>query len=246
VLGEGKIWSVLHVPSAMDEAARRTHREAERLKNERRQHLVRVRSLLVLHGINPRTVRMDPGVWRDWEGQALPIEIVEEVRREQERLKVVEGQLKVLEQKRTQELKAPQTRAQQMAIKLKRIKAVGAETAWNLGHEFFGPRDFKNRREVGAAAGLTGCPYSSGDSNREQGISKAGNARTRTWMIELSWRWLRLQPDSELSRWYQRRFGGGGKRQHRVGIVALARKLLIALWRYAQFDTLPVGAVVHV
>ena len=133
-----------------------------------------------------------------------------------------------------------------MAIKLKRIKAVGAETAWNLGHEFFGPRDFKNRREVGAAAGLTGCPYSSGDSNREQGISKAGNARTRTWMIELSWRWLRLQPDSELSRWYQRRFGGGGKRQHRVGIVALARKLLIALWRYAQFDTLPVGAVVHV
>ena len=103
--------------------------------------------------------------------------------------------------------------------------------------------DGRHEREVGSAAGLTGCPYASGDSQHEQGISKAGNARVRTWMIELSWRWLRLQPNSELSRWYQRRFGGGGKRHHRIGVVALARKLLIALWRYVKWDIMPEGAV---
>jgi len=199
-----------------------------------------------LHGINPRTVRVAPEQWKDWQGDALPKEVVDELRREQERLKAVDQQLKVLEQERSQKIKAPQTRAQQVAIKLQRLKAVGAETAWNLGHEFFGPRDFKNRREVGSAAGLTGCPYSSGDSQREQGISKAGNARVRRWLIEMSWRWLWMQPNSESSKWYQRRFGGGGKRSHRIGIVALARRLLIALWRYVEWDTVPEGALVRV
>ena len=241
--GERKHWRVLHVPTAEEEAARRPHREAERLKNERLQHLVRIRSLLVLHGINPRTVRIAPELWKDWKGDELPKEVVAELSREQERLKAVDQQLKGLEQERRQKVKTPQTRAQQMAVKLQRIKAVGAETAWNLSHEFFGPRDFKNRREVGSAAGLTGCPYASVDSQREQGISKAGNARVRTWLIELSWRWLWMQPNSELSKWYQRRFGSGGKRQHRIGIVALARRLLIAMWRYLEWDILLEGAV---
>lgn len=244
LFGERKLWRVLHVPTAAEEAARRPHREAERLKKERLQHLVRMRSLLVLHGINPRSVRVAPERWRDWQGAALAEEVQAELRREQERLQTVEEQLKVLEQKREHQVKAPQTRAQEQAVKLRRLKAVGAETAWNLSHEFFGPRDFNNRREVGSAAGLTGCPYASGDSRHEQGISKAGNARVRTWMIEMAWRWLRHQAKSELSRWYQLRFGAGGQRQHRIGIVALARKLLIALWRYLKWDQLPEGAVV--
>lgn len=243
--GERKHWSVLHVPTEAEEAAKRPHREAARLKKERVQHLVRMRSLLILQGINPRSVRVAPERWKDWKGEALPGEVVAELRREQERLKAVDLQLKGLEQARRQAIKVPQTRAQRVALKMQRIKAVGAETAWNLGHEFFGPRDFKNRREVGSAAGLTGCPYASGDSQREQGISKAGNARVRTWLIELSWRWLWMQPNSELSKWYQRRFGGGGWRQHRIGIVALARRLLIALWRYVEWDLLPEGAVVR-
>jgi transposase len=102
----------------------------------------------------------------------------------------------------------------------------------------------KNRRELGALAGLTPTPYQSGDSEREQGISKAGNARLRTMAIEIAWGWLRYQPESELSVWYRRRFGEGNTRLRKVGIVALARKLLVALWKYLEHDELPAGAVV--
>ena len=106
----------------------------------------------------------------------------------------------------------------------------------------FGWRRFRNRREVGACAGLTPTPYQSGDSQREQGISKAGNRRVRRLIVQLSWQWLRHQPDSVLTQWFQRRYGGTGKRGRRVGIVALARKLLIALWRYVEDGEVPAGA----
>ena len=107
--------------------------------------------------------------------------------------------------------------------------------------EWFGWRKFKNRREVGAAAGLVGTPYDSGESQREQGITKAGNYRIRTLATELSWCWLRYQPNSELSCWFYERFNRG-KRSRRVGIIALARRLLIALWRYLETGQLPAGA----
>ena len=109
--------------------------------------------------------------------------------------------------------------------------------------EFFLWRDFRNTKQLGSCAGLTPTPYDSGDSTREQGISKAGNKRIRKLMVELSWLWLRYQPDSALSQWFERRFGQGGKRMRRIGIVALARKLLIALWRYLEHGVLPEGAV---
>jgi transposase len=127
--------------------------------------------------------------------------------------------------------------------RLMRLRGLGSNGAWVLVHEFFGWREFRNRREVGALAGLVPTPYSSGDSEREQGISQAGNRRVRWLMIELAWGWLRYQPDSALSRWYQERFDGGNSRQRRIGIVALARKLLIALWRYVEFGEVPEGAV---
>ena len=104
-------------------------------------------------------------------------------------------------------------------------------------------RRFNNRREVGSTGGLTPAPFDSGASSKDQGIDKAGNRRLRALMIELSWAWLRWQPDSELSRWFEERFGHGTRRQRRVGIVALARKLLIALWRYADQGIVPAGAV---
>jgi transposase len=126
---------------------------------------------------------------------------------------------------------------------LMQLKGVGWQSSWLLVMEFFAWRAFRNQRQVGACAGLTPTPYSSGDSEREQGISKAGNRRVRTLMIELSWLWLRYQPGSALSRWFQRRFAGGGKRMRRIGIVALARKLLIALWRYVTDGVIPEGAV---
>ena len=109
--------------------------------------------------------------------------------------------------------------------------------------EFFSWRNFRNRREVGALAGLTPTPYQSGDSDREQGLDKAGNRYIRSIAIEIAWRWLHLQPESELSQWYQARFGPGSKRMRKIGIVALARKLLIALWRYLETGEVPTGAV---
>jgi transposase len=113
-----------------------------------------------------------------------------------------------------------------------------------LVYEFLGWRQFKNRRELGSLAGLTPTPYDSGASRREQGISKAGNRRVRWMMIELAWGWLRYQPASELSQWYQRRFGRGNTRLWKVGIVALARKLLVALWKYGEGGEAPPGAEV--
>lgn len=115
-------------------------------------------------------------------------------------------------------------------------------TAWMYVMEFFAWRAFRNRRELGSLAGLAPTPYASGESSRERGISKAGNRPVRALAIEIAWCWLRYQPDSQLSCWYQRRFAKGGSRVRRIGIVALARKLLIALWRYVEEDILPEGA----
>lgn len=243
--GERKHWSVVHVPSAGDEAERRPHREAERLKKERTAHRCRIRSLLVMQGIVIRRLDADPATLRDWQGAALAEPLVAEVRREQERLVLVQTQLAAFRALRRQAPSRERTRAQTQAQKMATLKGLGDETGWNLAHEFFGWRRFHNRREVGAASGLTGCPYSSGDSHHEGGISKAGNKRVRVWMTELAWRWLRFQPQSELSRWYEARFAANGKRQRRVGIVALARKLLIALWKFLEWDQLPAGAVLR-
>jgi transposase len=111
-----------------------------------------------------------------------------------------------------------------------------------LVYELFAWRQFGNRKQVGGCVGLTPTPYQSGASQREQGISKAGNRRLRRLLVELAWCWLRWQPDSELSRWYRRRFGGGNGRSRKVGVVALARKLLIALWKYLEHGEVPAGA----
>ena len=130
-----------------------------------------------------------------------------------------------------------------VVAKLMQLKSVGPETAWTLAQEFFGWRTFANRREVAAAAGLTPTPYASGDSRREQGLNKAGNRRVRAMMVEVSWMWQRHQPECELSAWYKRRFANGGGRARKVGIVGMARKLLIDLWRWVSFGVIPQGAV---
>ena len=249
VYGEKKTWSVVRVPEAEDEARRRLHRSAERMKKEKVGHICRLRALLALHGV---AVKRWPSSWRalrDWQGQPLPAELEQE----QERLDLVKKQLGDVEGRRKERVQAvvgtgqgkpgPVSASEQWTEKLSHLHGLGAETAWTLSHEFFGWRDFKNRREVGAASGLVGSPYNSGDSRHEQGISKAGNARVRHLMTELAWRWLRFQPESALSKWYQARFGGGTGRMRRIGIVALARKLLVALWKYGAQGQLPEGAV---
>jgi transposase len=125
---------------------------------------------------------------------------------------------------------------------LLRLKGIGVNSAWLYVMEFFAWRGFRNRREVGALAGLTPTPSQSGDSAQERGISKAGNRMVRGMAIEIAWSWLRNQPDSALSQWYQHRFEEGGSRIRRIGIVALARRLLIELWKYLETGAIPEGA----
>lgn len=127
--------------------------------------------------------------------------------------------------------------------KLQLLRSIGDASSWIYVMEFFGWRQFRNRKEVGSLAGLTPTPFSSGNNNREQGISKAGNKRIRHITIEIAWLWLRYQPKSELSLWYEKRFAHAGPRMRRIGIVAMARKLLISIWRYLETDELPKGAV---
>lgn len=242
--GERKLWSVLNVPAETDEDARRPRRETERLTEEQTAHVARIRSLLCLHGVTVKGVtRKTVLSVKDWQGKDLPAGLRAEVIRELERLEFVRGQLRTLEDAQTEAMKQPATAGGQSAAKLVQLKSLGVTTAVTLGYEFFGWRNFRNRRQVGACAGLTGTPYDSGGQRREQGINKAGNRRVRQLMVEQAWRWVRWQPQTELARWYQERFGIGGARLRRVGIVALARKLLVAFWKFVTFDTVPTGAI---
>jgi transposase len=242
--GERGGWSVVRVPSVEEEDARHLHRELERLKRERLAHRVRMQSLLVTQGIKLK-IKRGLGLRLDgltlWDGRALPRELKAELERERERLALVERHIERLEAARRERLSAPCTEAEQRIVQLMRLGAIGPASAWLLVMEFFGWRAFRNRRELAALAGLVGTPYNSGESERDQGISKAGNRRVRAMIVEIAWLWLRFQPKSTLSQWYHRRFGGGGLRMRRIGIVALARKLLIALWRYLQDGVIPEG-----
>jgi transposase len=236
-----RVWSVLREPTPEQEDARRTHRELARLTQERVAHTNRIRSLLVLHNVRPQVI-IGGRDWAQWwanhRGQ-IPAALCGEIERESARLALVRQQTKMLEATRRQELaegKHP------LVAQLAQLRAIGPKGAWVLVKEVFGWRRFANRREVAGCLGLTPTPYASGNSQIEQGISKAGNRRARTILVELAWRWLRLQPDSLMTQWFNRRFAGNGKRMRRVGIVALARRLAIALWRYLEHGEIPAGA----
>jgi transposase len=147
-----------------------------------------------------------------------------------------------LEGERAELLRTSKDASVEKVRRLLRLCGLGENSAWLYVMEFFGWREFHNRREVGGLAGLAATPFDSGDQSRDQGISKAGNSPIRAMAIEIAWCWLRYQPDSELSRWFNERLGKGGKRLRKIGIVALARKLLIALWRYLEDGVIPAGA----
>jgi len=237
-----RVWSVLHEPSAQDEDARRTHRELARLAKERTAHTNRIGSLLVLHNLRPDIIIGGRGWahWWDFHREEVPPVLRAEIEHECARLALVKLQIKELEAARQQEI---QEGKQPLVAQLIKLRAIGPKGAWILVKELFGWRHFANRRELAGCLGLAPTPYASGDSQIEQGISKAGNKRARALLVELSWSWLRLQPASAISQWFSRRFASGGKRMRRVGIVALARRLAIALWRYLENGEIPEGAV---
>jgi transposase len=211
--GERGGWSVVRVPSIEEEDARRLHRELERLKRERLAHRVRMQSLLLTQGVRmtiKASARLRLETLTLWDGRALPLELKAELERERERLALVERQIGALEAKRRERLQNPRTEAERRIVHLMRLGAIGPASAWLLVMEFFGWRDFRNRRQLAALAGLVGTPYNSGERERDQGISKAGNPRVRAMIVEIAWLWLRFQPRSALSQWYQTRFAAGG------------------------------------
>lgn len=246
--GEG-VWKVVRVPDEQAEAGRHLHREAEALKVEHTRLVNRIKGLLFAQGIRLERIKLEG--WpeqveriRCYDGSALAEDLRAQLKRNGERLGLVEAQLKGIAQEQERRLQAAgaEPGALRMVSQLRTLKGIGPVAGWVFVMEFFGWRVFRNGKEVGALAGLTGTPYDSGQSQREQGISKAGNRRIRSLAVEIAWLWLRFQPDSALSRWFNERYGGSGKRHKRVGIVALARKLLVALWRYLDTGVIPSGA----
>jgi transposase len=245
--GNTKAWSVVRVPSEQEEDERRVNRELERLKKERTGHINRIKAMLMAQGIRIEKMGCLSPKGMDrlrlWNGKRVPEKLRGELKRELERLDQVERQLVHAVQELALEVKEKATKQMVMVEHLMNLKGIGLMTAVVLVTEFFGWRTFRNRREVAALAGLTGTPYDSGDTKRDQGISKAGNKWVRTIMIELAWRWIRYQPQSVLTLWFERRFAKGGKRMRRIGIVAVARKLLVALWKYVAWGEVPEGSL---
>lgn len=239
---------IVRVPTPGEEDARRLGRERRRLVHERVGHVNRIKGLCALVGIGDyEPARADRrrrlAALRTARGEALPTHLAREIERHLARLELVLAQLKQVEAERDAILTAapPDDSGAVMIRALVRLKAIACETATTLVREAYF-RSFDNRRQLGAFIGLDGSPWRSGGMAREQGISKAGNPRVRAAAIELAWRWLRYQPQSALSRWFHSRLAGAKGATKRKLIVALARKLVIALWRYVRCGLVPDGA----
>jgi transposase len=241
--GESGRMHVNRVPSAQAEAQRQVVRERGLLQKEIQQHRDRMRKLLrtvgCWDGERDLVRRLHSGAVRCHDGSALPVSLRRRLESECARLALAEQQFQELEQSLIETL--PEETQSKIAT-LQKLKGVGAVGATRLVLELFW-RNFDNRRQVGACVGLCPQPYDSGESRVDQGISKAGNRRVRALAIEMGWFWLRYQPGSELARWFARRTQGGGKRGKRVAIVAVARRLMITLWRYLKDGVLPQGAL---
>jgi transposase len=244
--GESKVWSVVRVPTREEEDRRQLHRELRTLKQERTRVVNRMQGLLASQGMRlpkGRNVSRLLETMRVWDGTPLPTGLRARLQREWEHAQFLHVKILELQRQRSRAIKHDRGETIEKVRQLLRLRAIGENGAWVCVQEFFGWRKFRNRREVGAAAGLVPTPYQSGNGNHEQGISKAGNRHIRAVAIEMAWCWLRYQPGSQLSRWFAERFSRGGPRARKIGIVALARKLLIELWRFLRDGTVPEGAV---
>jgi len=245
--GERKLWSVVNVPSVEAEDGRQLNRELEALNKERTMHRGRIRGLLIQQGLevrNPSGKKFleELASLRTWDDKEIPEDLKERVVREHERLRQVEDQMRLLRKERERRVESRANASLRMVSQLRTLYGIGVTSSWDFVMEMYGWRKFRNRKEVGAFPGLTPTPYDSGGSQREQGISKTGRGRIRALSIQIAWSWLRFQPQSKLALWFWERFGHGGKRMRKIGIVAVARRLLIDLWRYLQYGVIPEGA----
>jgi len=248
--GEPDHCSMAAIPSLADEDAKRPSRERENLVNERTRLGNRMNATLARFGIRSfrptlRTAPEQLEALRTPEGVPLPPNTLAEMRRDLARLQVVREQIKEIEQARLERLeRAPGGRHNTMVRLLARVIGVGVETADLLVNEILS-RELRDRRAVARYAGLTGAPDESGAKRREKGLAKVGNARVRRGMLQLAWRFLRFQADSDLARWYRARTADGRGATRKTLIIALARKLLIALWRLAMTGDLSQGIILR-
>jgi transposase len=249
-LGEDKVWSVVHVPSVEEEDGRQLHRELSALDKEKNRVSNRIRGLLATQGIRLSSIsNLSAGQLesiRMWNGRPLLHGLKSRIARESEHLEFLKEQISTLQRERRNALRgtkeAEAAPDKEKILQLQKLRAIGPVGSWILVREMFGWRQFKNRRQVGSLSGLTPSPYNSGDTNYDQGISKAGIKPVRKIAIELAWGWVRFQPKSKLTRWFNERYADAGKKARKVGIVAVARRLLIDLWRFLKTGVLPQGA----
>lgn len=244
--GNKKIWSVVHVPPEEAEDERHNARELRRLRDEQTALRNTIKGLLKTQGVRLDRVARDFAVriaeLRRWNDTPLGSELQAQLMRLFERLQLVWRQIREIELRRT-ELLAGTTNAAQAARRLLALRALGETSSWMLATELYGWRNFRNRRQVGGLLGLVSLPWRSGDDAYDQSISRAGPTRVRASLIELAWLWVRYQPTSTLTRWFQAKYAGGGKRLRRIGIVALARRLAVELWRFLHTGAIPEGAL---
>lgn len=244
--GERRAFKVVRVPTEEEEDRRHLHRELKTVKQARTAVTNRIKGLLATVGVRLAEITELPRVLERlklWNGSPLPKWLKARVERDWQERAQLEQRIQALEKQRKDLLRKATDRGSACARQLHRLRGIGPNAAWLYALEFFAWREFRNRRQIGGLAGLAPTPHQSGAERREQGISKAGNRWMRSVAIEIAWGWLRYQPQSELSRWYQERYGSGSPRLRKIGIVALARKLLIELWKYLQTGTPPAGAV---
>jgi transposase len=247
--GERKVCSMVRVPTRDEEDAKRLSREREQLIKERVRHVNRIKGLCATQGIYDyqplkanRLERLDE--LRTGDGNPLPDRLKNEIRRQLERLKLLLELIGTVEAERDAVVKAdkPASEADRRIRALAKLKGIGPEIATVLYNEVF-YRQFANRRDVAAYVGLTPSLFARGDLRHDQGISKAGNPRARATMVELAWLWVRHQSGSDLTGWFLTRVSGIKGRIKRIAIVALARKVLVALWRYLETGLVPTGAM---
>jgi transposase len=245
VLGDRRAWRVVRVPTVAEEDARHLPRTLEALTQDRTRLMSRLKSLLTTQGVS---LSIDAQFLNRlkaahlWDGAPLPPGLQERLTRTWTQLQEVDRQirdLKALRLTRPEHLTPATSHALAQLLTMRAIGPIGASV---LATEIFGWRRIRNGRELGALVGLVPAPYQSGETDYDQGITRAGNAHVRRVIVQLAWGWTRHQPNSVLTHWYQHRFSGGGKRLRKIGIVALARKLLIALWRYLETGIVPAGA----
>jgi transposase len=244
--GEKKVWSVVRVPSVEEEDRRQLHRELTTAKQDRTRIMNRIKGLLAGHGVQlvlQGDVEAQLNQTHQWDGAPLPSALRSRLKRAWQQVGFLTAHIQTLEGERRALLRHRTDPVIAQVRQLFTLRGIGSNSAWLYIMEFFAWRDFQTAKQVGALAGLTPTPYQSGQSRRELGIAKAGNRHIRAMAIEIAWAWRRFQPDSALSQWYERRFGAGSARLRKLGIVALARKLLITLWRFVKTGVLPEGAV---